>query len=124
MLQHASLSYALQYARGASGVVVLTEVHVFEAEKEATPRPGNIVRPDVQDRTAKVDQPVATTPMQAPAIFPPPPSMEKSDAAQQFTAMLDRARQDMPASETRDEGELVRSFRKALEYVQQLAQTQ
>jgi hypothetical protein len=109
--------------------VILTEVHVFETEKEATPRPGNIVRSDVQDRTAKVDQPVATTSLQALGTFPPPPPLEQSDAVQQFTAMLDRARQDMPASETpasetKEEGELARSFRKALEYVQQLAQTQ
>jgi hypothetical protein len=100
LLQRASLSHAMRYAQGPSGVAVLTEVQVFEEKKEATPSQGSGVKSYVQEWTA----------------------VEDRDAVQLFTEILDRAHQDLPSSGA-EEGELAHSFRMALEYVQQLDQT-
>lgn len=115
VLRRASLSSTMVYTRGPTGAVVLIAVHVFEEATGLAPHRQLAAYLSAQGHQEEVGRSFAEALAQLSNAVTPLPEVGKNDGTARFRALLESAQHHAPPPEAREESELARRLREALE---------
>jgi hypothetical protein len=115
LLRLASLNSTMVYAHVPTGAVVLTAVYMFEEGIGPVTLPQLAIELPAEDRREEAGHSFAEALAQLSNAVTPLPEVGKNDGTARFRALLESGQHHAPPPKAREESELARRLREALE---------